>query len=176
MYYAQLAFMIVRQQRKMELRSFNNTNTAQKIAITLMTVAALVLLAWITAYWTWEWLAPRPEPRAQPVVNNMTSNMTAANDLFGNLVQQRDGHAATGIAIKLLGIIAASAGQRGYAVIQIKAGEILSVREGADIMPGIQLAQVHTDHVILERSGIRETLALPERNISTGSATLEIKK
>lgn len=168
--------MLVRQQRKMQLRSFNRTNTAQTVAITLMTVAALTLLALITAYWTWEWLAPRPEPRAQPAVNNMTSNMTAANDLFGNLVQQRNSPAPTGIAIKLLGIVAASAGQRGYAVVQIKAGEILSVREGADITPGIQLAEVNTDHVILERGGTRETLALPERNTSTDIAIPQIKK
>ena len=167
--------MVVRQQRKMQLRSFNRTNTAQTVAITLMTVAALTLLALITAYWTWEWLAPRPEPRAQPAVN-MTANMTIANDVFGNLVQQRNSPAPTGIAIKLLGIVAASAGQRSYAVIQVKAGEILSVREGADITPGIQLAEVNTDHVILERGGTRETLALPERNTSTDVALPEIKK
>jgi len=37
------------------------------------------------------------------------------------------------------------------------------VREGEDLAPGIRLAEVGTDHVILERGGARETLAWPGR-------------
>ncbi|MEQ1668316.1 MAG: type II secretion system protein N [Sulfuriferula sp.] len=147
---------------------------ALTVTITLLTVAALILLALIAAYWTWEWLAPRPEPRVQAA--NTASNITVANGLFGNLAQQPISPVATGIAIKLLGIVAASASQHGYAVMQIKAGEIRSVREGAEITPGLQLAEVNTDHVILERSGIRETLALPARKAATEPAAPQIKQ
>jgi general secretion pathway protein C len=37
------------------------------------------------------------------------------------------------------------------------------VREGQDIAPGIRLAEVRPDHVILERNGIREMLAWPKK-------------
>lgn len=43
--------------------------------------------------------------------------------------------------------------------MQLEPGKILSVQEGEDVAPGIRLAEVAADHVILERAGIRETLA-----------------
>jgi len=36
------------------------------------------------------------------------------------------------------------------------------------VAPGIRLAEVATHHVILERGGIRETLALPKPAAATG--------
>lgn len=133
-----------------------------------MNVAALVLLAWVAAYWTWEWLAPRPEPRAQAAAN-VGGDAASASGLFGNLNRDRNSAAPTGIAIRLLGIVAATAGRRGYAVMRLEPREMIAVREGDDVVPGIRLAEVGTDHVILERSGTRETLAWPESNIPVKS-------
>jgi general secretion pathway protein C len=62
--------------------------------------------------------------------------------------------------------VAASGGRRGYAVVQLEANQIFAVREGDDIAPGIRLAKVHPDHVVLERSGVRETLTWPEKKAS----------
>lgn len=150
----------------MQLLSFDrSTNRTQTAAITLVTVAALVLLAWVAAYWTWEWFAPRPEPRAQAAAN-LGGDAASANSLFGNLERGRNSAAPTGIAIRLLGIVAATAGRRGYAVMRLEPREIIAVREGEDITPGIRLAEVGADHVILERSGTRETLAWPEKDVS----------
>ena len=78
--------------------------------------------------------------------------------------------APTGIAIKLLGVVAASAGRRGYAVLQLEAKQILAVHEGEDVTPGLRLAEVRPDHVILERGGMRETLAFPEKKAPLASA------
>jgi general secretion pathway protein C len=64
--------------------------------------------------------------------------------------------------MKLLGVAAASGKTRGYAVVQMEPRNILAVREGDEVAPGIRLAEVRTDHVILERNGVRETLAWPE--------------
>lgn len=152
----------------MQLLSFDRSNRAQAAAITLVNVAALVLLAWVAAYWTWEWLAPRPEPRAQAAAN-VGGDAASANGLFGNLDRDRNSAAPTGIAIRLLGIVAATAGRRGYAVMRLEPREMVAVREGEDVAPGIRLAEVGTDHVILERSGTRETLAWPEKDVSAES-------
>ena len=159
----------------MQLLSFDRSNIAQTAVITLVTVAALALLALVAAYWTWEWLAPRPEPRAQAVAN-VGGHAASANGLFGNLERSLNSASPTGIAIRLLGIVAATAGRHGYAVIQIEPREILAVREGEDIAPGIRLAEVATDHVILERGGTRETLAWPEKKTSADSVAPRINK
>jgi general secretion pathway protein C len=48
--------------------------------------------------------------------------------------------------------------------------ETLAVREGEDIAPGLQLAEVHTEYIVLEREGMRETLALQRQNPPAGPA------
>jgi len=148
--------------------SLDRSGLAQTTVVSLVTLAALALLGGVLAYWTWVWLAPRPELRAQPLVDP-AGRVASANTLFGSVQRDRNIAAPTGIAIKLLGIVAASGGRRGYAVVQLEARQILAVHEGEDIAPGIRLAEVHADHVILERDGARETLAWPEKNASVKS-------
>src|SRR5450759_192779 len=50
--------------------SQERSSFAQTAVISLVTFAALALLALVLAYWTWEWLAPHPEPRAQEAVQS----------------------------------------------------------------------------------------------------------
>ncbi len=155
--------------------SLDRSSLAQTAVVSLVTLAALVLLGLVLAYWTWAWLAPRPEPRAQATAEP-GGRVESAYGLFGSVQRDRNIAVPTGIAIKLLGVVAASGGRRGYAVVQLEARQILAVREGEDVAPGIRLAEVHTDHVILERNGTRETLAWPEKKTSAESPTPRISK
>ena len=134
----------------------------QTAVVAVLTSAALALLGLVLAYWAWVWLAPRPVPRAQATVQ-AADGVGAALGLFGSAQPGPDVTAPTGMAIRLLGIIAATRGSGSYAAVQLEAREILAVREGEDIAPGIRLAEVDTHHVILERNGVRETLALPRQ-------------
>jgi general secretion pathway protein C len=120
----------------------------------------------VLAYWTWIWFAPRAEPRAEVAVVE-SGSLGAAGLVFGRVDRNRNAAAPTGIAIRLLGVVAASGGRRGYAVVQLEAKQILAVLEGEDVTPGLRLAEVHPDHVILDRGGVRETLAWP---VKKGSA------
>ena len=138
------------------------SNLAQTAVVALVTAAALALLGLVGAYWTWVWLAPLPEPRA-PTAAETGSAAGSAGALFGIVRRDPNSPVPTGIAIRLLGVVAATGGRHGYAVVQLEAKEILAVREGEDLAPGIRLAEVGTDHVILERGGARETLAWPGR-------------
>jgi general secretion pathway protein C len=75
------------------------------------------------------------------------------------------GAAASG-ALRLMGIMAVSGGagdQRGRAVLRLDAKKTVTVLQGEDVEPGLRLAEVHVDHIILERNGARETLAWPEK-------------
>lgn len=150
----------------MQAISLERSVFAQTAIVSMTTFAALALLCLVLAYWTWAWLAPRPEPRT-PAAVQTGGRVEAANSLFGNAQRDRNGTAQTGIAIRLLGIVAATTGRRGYAVVQLESKEIRAVHEGEDLAPGIRLAQVGTDQVILERNGVRETLTWPEKKAST---------
>ena len=63
-------------------------------------------------------------------------------------------------------LVAAAADQRGYALIQPNAKQVLVVHEGEELAPGIRLAEVHPDHIILEHNdaGTRETLTWPGKH------------
>ena len=153
----------------------DRSNIAQTALVTLTTIGALVLLGLVAAYWTWVWFAPLPEARAPTAADTGTA-AASAGALFGSMRRDPNSPAPTGIAIKLLGVVAATEGRHGYAVVQLEAKEILAVREGEDVAPGIRVAEVGTDHVILERGGIRETLAWPEKNTTTESAVLRANR
>ncbi|HVB49747.1 MAG TPA: type II secretion system protein N [Burkholderiales bacterium] len=130
--------------------------------MSLATLVALALLGLVLAYWTWAWLAPRAQPRA-PAALHTRGRAQAASGLFGSAQRAHDGAAATGIAVRLLGVVAASGSGPGYAVLRLDAKRTVAVREGGEIEPGVSLARVHADHIVLERSGVRETLTWPKR-------------
>ncbi|OIR03044.1 hypothetical protein GALL_148220 [mine drainage metagenome] len=146
--------------------SFERSSLAQTSFVSLTTIAALLLLGFVLAYWTWSWFAPGVEPSAPGIAtgNGTLGAQVAAANLFGNLRRSGNSPAPTGIDIKLHGVMAASAGKSGYAVLQLDGKRDLAVREGQDVAPGIRLAEVRPDHVILERNGIREMLAWPKKD------------
>ena len=145
----------------MQALLFGRSGLAQTLLVSLLTLVAVALLGAVLAYWTWAWFAPRAEPRAQATAAQGGS-VASAGAIFGT-VPRTQVAAPTGIAIRLLGVVAASGGRRGYAVVQLEAKQILAVHEGEDVAPGIRLAEVHPEQVILERNGVRETLAWPQR-------------
>jgi len=151
--------------------SFDRTELPQASLVFIATLAALALLAWVLAYWSWIWWLPRPAPRSDDLPTP-PARITSAATLFG-VVQRTAGAApATGIALRLQGVVAATAaaggpsagGERGYAIVQLDAKKIVAVHEGEEVVPGVTLAEVHADHVILERGGLRETLAWPAKS------------
>lgn len=142
--------------------SLDRSNLPQTAVIVLANVAALALLGYIAAYWGWAWFAPRPEARTQIAAEAVGG--TSAGVLFGVVQQDRNIAAPSSSAIRLLGIVAATEGRHGYAVVQLESKEILAVSEGEDVVPGIRLAKVGIDQIILERGALRETLAWPEKN------------
>ena len=153
----------------MQALSFARSSVAQSVLVSLLTLATVALLGAVLAYWTWAWFAPRAEPRLEPAAAQ-SGSVASAGAVFGTVPRNQAAAAPTGIAIKLLGVVAASGGRRGYAVVQLDAKQILAVHEGEDVAPGIRLAEVHADHVMLERNGVRETLAWPEKRVTAAPA------
>ncbi len=152
----------------------DRSNRAQDIVATLLLVAALVVLALVLARLTWAWLAPEPEPVAQAAVETGL-RLDVAPSVFGIAARQSSVAAPTGIAITLLGVVTATPGYRGYALLQLDGKQILAVRQGDAIAPGVDLAEVGAGRIILERGGVRETLALPEKSSASAPATLPVQ-
>ncbi|HEX2829458.1 MAG TPA: type II secretion system protein N [Burkholderiales bacterium] len=129
---------------------------AVNLAVYAANLAALALLALVLAYWTWQWFAPAAEP-ATPVVSEAPRIETAAA-LFGDARPA----AAGGSAYTLVGIAAASGGRTGHAVLRIDNARTAVVREGEEIAPGVKVAEVHGDRVVIDEHGARRTLEWPK--------------
>ncbi|HYN12493.1 MAG TPA: type II secretion system protein N [Burkholderiales bacterium] len=134
-----------------------------KKAASLATLASLALLGVVLAYWSWAWLAPPAAARA-PAAAEMASRTSSASGLFGNVNQGPGAAAAASSAVRLMGVVAASGGRRGHAVLRLDAKKTVAVLQGEDVEPGLRLAEVHVDHIVLERNGARETLAWPQKS------------
>jgi general secretion pathway protein C len=145
--------------------SFSERYTLQK-AVSLAILAALMLLSVVLAYWSWAWLAPPPVPRA-PAAVVTAGNMSAAAGLFRNAKEGPGAAAAGPSSIRLVGIVAAADGpsgsRSGQAVLRLDGKKTVAVLQGQDVEPGLRLAEVYVDHIVLERNGARETLAWPEK-------------
>jgi general secretion pathway protein C len=138
------------------------SNFAQSTIVLSATLAALTLLCFVLAYWTWVWFAPGAAPRTRAV--EAQRHIEAAYGLYGGARRSQTAAAPTALAIRLLGVAAAAGGKSGYAIVQLDANKVLVTREGTDIAPGIRLAEVQAGQIILERNGARETLVLPDKN------------
>jgi general secretion pathway protein C len=159
----------------MQALAFGRSNLAPAALVWLPSLVATALLGLVLAYWSWQWFAPRVELRAEPAAA-AGANIAAARGLFGEAPRKPSAAAPTGIAITLLGVAAASEGRRGYAVLQLEGKDILAVEEGEDVAPGVRLAEVRADHVILERGGVRETLAWPKRRATPAPVPRKAKR
>jgi general secretion pathway protein C len=163
-----------RRNRKMRGLLLVRSSLAQTVVVSLLTLAAVALLGLVLAYWTWVWFAPRAEPRLEAAAVPGGS-VASAGAIFGSTPREQTA-APTGVAMRLLGVVAASGGQRGHAVVQIDAKQIQAVHEGEEVAPGIRLAEVHPEHVILERAGGRERLAFPQPRAGAAPAARTVKK
>ena len=118
----------------------------------------------VLAYWSWAWLAPRPAPRA-PAAVEAAGDLSSAGALFGTVrgtVREGSPQAAASGTLRLTGVVAASGTRPGHALLRLDAKQSVAVLQGEEVEPGVRLAEVHPDHVVLERNGARETLALPD--------------
>lgn len=142
--------------------SLKQAPSVQTALVSLLTLAALLLLVRELVALTWVLLAPAPAAPAVPVLHAMP-DVQAARHLFGAHGESLAPSAAVVQAsgLTLLGLVAAAAGQQGYAVLRLDDGTVLAVGSGQEVVPGLVLLEVATDRLVLERAGLRETLVWP---------------
>ena len=146
----------------MQQTGIGSSNLAATAIVWLVNAAAVAALGVAGAVWTWTWFAPRAEPRTQAPIP-AAGRLDAAYPLSGKARANRSVAAPSAMAIRLLGVIAATGAEPGYALLQLGAQPAVAVREGGEVEPGTRVVEVKADRVVLDRGGVRETLALPTR-------------
>lgn len=146
----------------MQQAGFQPLSFATTAVVWLATLAAVTALAVASAYWTWAWFAPRAQPATQAPVPAL-ARLDAARGLFGNVRANRISAVPGATTFKLLGLVSASGNEPGYALLKLDGNRAIAVRQGGEIEPGTRVVEVNADHIVLDRRGARETLALPRR-------------
>lgn len=152
----------------MRVISFERFHLTQNVIAGGVTFASLVLLCLVLARWTWVWFAPSPEPRTRSASQHLDSVEHASRLLGGALSPEVAVNPSTSTGVRLLGIVAATEGHSGYALVQLDTKEIIALQQGEEISPGLRLVKVETKHIILERGDIQETLTWLDKKTLPG--------
>ena len=128
---------------------------------------AVVLIASITE-WALSFSARRgaPEPvkslpTADLAIDPQRADTAAIARLFGASPEAAGG-------IRALGVMAEGASGRGIAVIAIDGKPARAVRAGETIAPGVVLAEVQRDGVLINRSGALQQIRIATKPPSQG--------
>lgn len=152
---------------EMPLKSvFDSLSRASWLGVPQLSLLLLLALAALLAHWTWRFAAPVPPlpvagARADVRLGEALAALRAAR-LFGAAEGQQAGTAAeraTALNLKLRGVFAAPAGLSALAILNVD-GQDQAVATGYEVVPGVVLDTVASDHVILLNRGVRERLDL----------------
>lgn len=131
-----------------------------------------VLAVWLLLRLAWLLLPHAGTAASAPGAAPTTAPATAPGSIAGwHLFGQtppRPGSAGAASTLDLIlrGTLAGQRPDDGYAVIADAGGE-RTFRVGEEVQPGVRLAEVRPDRVVLDRGGTRETLVLPrDRNLA----------
>jgi general secretion pathway protein C len=137
------------------------------LAANLCCALLAVLALWLLVRLLWALvpgddaaLAPTTAPAAGATVS-APSRSIAQWHLFGTAPAQRGGEGPSTTSLVLRGTLADADPKAGIAVIADAGNGERSWRVGEEVSPGVRLARVYADRVVVTRDGAEETLALP---------------
>lgn len=121
-----------------------------------------LILGVLLAKWWWVLFAPHATYTAAIPAR---ASAAEAGRLFG--VTVANDASTQGVAlpnVQLLGIFAASAGKKGFAILMLDDKRQKGVAEGEEVATGTRLVAVHDDHVLLERAGVQQRVNLETKD------------
>lgn len=134
----------------------------------LLVLALVLVLAYQLAHWTWVFLTPAPSAAAAP--ESAAVDLAAVSRLFGATAPPGSAPTSTG-GLRLKGVVAPTPGVAASAIFSTGSGRDLAVFVEREVSPGVTLAEVHPDHVVLSRGGLQERLDLDlPRSAASASA------
>jgi len=132
----------------------------------LVTVALTLVLAYQLAHWTWVFVAPAPV--AAIPEDERAVDLAAIAKLFGAAAPEGPSGNTSVAGLRLKGVVAPTPGVVASAIFSTGSGKDLAVMIDREVKPGIKLAEVKPDHVIVSRAGVRERIDLETRRASAG--------
>lgn len=127
---------------------------APAIAVGLLLGAAAV---WVAVYWLGKVIAPRPVaslPESRPAQRPVAD--AAALRIFSSGGAAQPGASLGNVVVT--GVFASADG-RGFATFRLAQGA-KGVRVGQEVMPGVTLARVEKERVVLGAGGVEHSLTL----------------
>jgi general secretion pathway protein C len=134
---------------------------------TLLVVGLVLALAWELAYWTWVFVAPAATSSAPAKADEV--DLAAVARLFG--ASAPAGSSSAPSSLRLKGVIAPTPGVAASAIFSTGSGKDIAVFLDREVQPGVRLAEVNPDHVVVSRGGVRERVDLETRRAGAGPAT-----
>lgn len=132
----------------------------------LASLVLFIALCALATYWALTFSAMRtiPVPQSARVAQTEAVETGAVATLFGGSAQggPRD--------VQLLGVVAEVDGGAGAAIVSLDGGPPKAVRAGASLSQQIRLAEIRQRSVVIERSGVRQEIALPLQAGATRAA------
>ena len=138
-----------------------------RTAPTLLVAALVLVLAWQLAHWTWVFVAP-PAARLVPAPSR-EADLGLVARLFGAEAPAGQAPVAASGALRLKGVVAPTPGVAASAIFSTGGARDVSVYIGREVQPGVKLAEVHPDHVIVRRAGVDERIDLEVRRSTAAS-------
>ena len=133
-----------------------------------MVLGLVLVLAYQLAYWTWVFVSPPGIPAS--AAPRADVDLAAIARMFG-AAPPAGSAAASSSGLRLKGVVAPTPGTAASAIFSTGSGRDIAVFVGREVQPGVKLAQVHPDHVLVTRAGVEERIDLEAaRSIAGGGA------
>ncbi len=133
---------------------------------TALTLALVLVLAFQLAYWTWAFLSPPKVAATAP--SRADVDLAAIARMFG--AAPPAGSAASTSGLRLKGVVAPTPGVAASAIFSTGSGRDIAVYVGREVQPGVKLAEVHRDHVMVSRGGAGERIDLEAARSLAGAS------
>lgn len=142
--------------------------------VNLLTLVLVAWLAYLSAHWTWRWLArEEPAPPAAEAPAALSAREAAERVVaaapFGRAPTASAAPAAvTNLNVTLKGVYAARSPEDSFAILNFAGRGDKPYRVGAKLEGGVVLEAVYADRVVLRNRGELQSLRFPARPRAPG--------
>lgn len=136
--------------------------TRRQLAFGTLTAVLVIVLGWQLAWWTWHFITPSLRTDALINLPGALPDIALGRQLFGDAGPATNAVAANTTAptnIRLKGVFAVDGKTLSAAVLNL-GGRDQAVKLGQELSPGVSLAEVQADYVVINRGGIGERIDL----------------
>ena len=143
----------------------HGANVALARATLMWRIVAVLVLGALLAHWVWVICAPR-SASVRPAVQSASG--AKAEALFGvAAVSSVAGVQSVLPSVRLVGVFA---GTPGFAVMELDGRHQVGLATGGEIAAGARLVEVASDHVVIERDGVRQQILLEGKTTALRNA------